>query len=215
MLHSIMGAPREGWEKVGVGGDADHDDTQEAYVMQVVYRPIDSIQPYKNNPRHNDGAVDKVRRSIEAYGFRVPILIDAGGTVIAGHTRLKAAEQLGLKKVPCIVADDMTDEQAKAYRLVDNKTAEFASWDEVKLADELIGISVDMEQFGFAAEGYSYLDDLMEDEFAALPAESEYYGVTFVFRRADKAMIDQYIKDNGKDGLVDLMLRHMRGDDHA
>lgn len=85
--------------------------------------------PYENNPRFNEGAVDQVAESIKAFGFRSPIIVDRDLVIIAGHTRLKAAEKLGLKEIPVIVAEDMTEEQAKAYRLADNKTGEAALWD--------------------------------------------------------------------------------------
>ena len=109
--------------------------------------------PYENNPRFNDAAVDQVAESIKAFGFRSPIIVDRKMVVIAGHTRLKAAEKLGLKEVPVIVASDMTDQQAKAYRLADNKTAEAAMWDFDMLDFELDGIAdFDMADFGFRGE---------------------------------------------------------------
>jgi len=95
----------------------------------VELRDIDSIRPYERNPRVNDGAVKAVAKSIQAFGFRQAIVVDADGVIIAGHTRLKAAQQLGLAKVPVHVAKDLTPEQVKAYRLADNKTGELATWD--------------------------------------------------------------------------------------
>ena len=115
--------------------------------------------PYENNPRNNDAAVDAVANSIKQFGFKVPIVIDKDNVIVAGHTRLKAAEKLGLDKVPCIVADDLTEEQIKAFRLADNKTAELAEWDFEKLESELqelADLDVEMAQFGF--------DDLLENE---------------------------------------------------
>lgn len=113
---------------------------------------ISELKEYKNNPRHNDGAVDKVAASIKEFGFKVPIVIDKDNEIIAGHTHLKAAKMLGLDKVPCIVADDLTPEQVKAFRLADNKTGEFAEWDFDLLEQELSELSeldFNMEQFGF------------------------------------------------------------------
>lgn len=92
--------------------------------MQVIDRPLDGIRPYEDNPRNNDDAVDKVAESIQKFGFKVPIVIDSEGVIVAGHTRYKAAQKLGLEKIPCIVADDLTDAQVRAFRLVDNKVAE-------------------------------------------------------------------------------------------
>ena len=120
--------------------------------MQIIEKDIAELRDYENNPRDNDGAVDAVAESIKQFGFKVPIVIDKDGVIIAGHTRRKAAEKLGLKKVPCIVADDLTPEQIKAFRLADNKTAELAEWDmealEKELA-ELTAFDVDMTAFGF------------------------------------------------------------------
>lgn len=98
--------------------------------------PIGSIRPYGNNPRKNDAAVPYVAESIREFGFRVPLLIDRDGVIVAGHTRYKAAKQLGLTELPCIVADDLTPAQVKAYRLMDNKASEKAAWNEALLAQE-------------------------------------------------------------------------------
>ena len=97
--------------------------------MEIKEIKINELIPYANNPRFNDNAVDKVAESIKQFGFKVPIVIDANNEIIAGHTRLKAAKELGLEKVPCIIADDLSPEQVKAFRLADNKTSEFADWD--------------------------------------------------------------------------------------
>ena len=96
--------------------------------MEIVYKSIDELTPYENNPRHNENAVAAVAASIKEFNFKVPLVIDTNGVVVAGHTRLLAARQLGLSAVPCIVADDLTDEQIRAFRLADNKTAELAGW---------------------------------------------------------------------------------------
>ncbi len=98
--------------------------------MQIITKQLDEIRPYEKNPRKNDAAVDGVAASIREFGFKVPIIIDAAGTIIAGHTRYKAAQKLGLESVPCIQADDLSPEQVRAYRLADNKVAEAAGWDE-------------------------------------------------------------------------------------
>lgn len=92
--------------------------------QQVVYQDISQIRPYENNPRNNEAAVGPVAQSIKEFGFRVPILIDGKGTIIAGHTRYEAAKRLGMDKVPCIRVDDLTDAQIKAYRIADNKVTE-------------------------------------------------------------------------------------------
>lgn len=127
--------------------------------MEIIYKNIDNIKPYPNNPRNNDNAVDAVAESIEEFGFKQPIIIDANSEIIAGHTRLKAAKKLGLKEVPCILADDLTPEQVKAYRLADNKVAELATWDFETLDSELLDIEdIDMNAFGFGDVGISEAD---------------------------------------------------------
>lgn len=140
--------------------------------MQIVEKPVGELIPYENNPRKNDEAVEYVAASIREFGFKVPIVIDKDGVVVAGHTRLKAAKELGLKTVPCIVADDLTPEQVKAFRLADNKTSEMAGWDFTLLDMELEDIELDMEQFGFQPSDYDdrALDGLFAD---AEPKEKE------------------------------------------
>lgn len=118
--------------------------------MEVKSMSIDDIKPYENNPRDNDDAVDAVANSIKEFGWQQPIVVDKDMVIIAGHTRYKAAKRLGYTKVPVVVADNLTAEQVKAYRLADNKSGELATWDETALFDELSGISdIDMTDFGF------------------------------------------------------------------
>lgn len=120
--------------------------------MQVENWSIDKVEPYDNNPRDNDDAVEAVANSIREFGFQQPIVVDGYGTVIVGHTRLKAAQSLGLSEVPVVVADNLTPNQVQAYRLADNKTGELASWDWDKLSKELEDIDwldIDMSEFGF------------------------------------------------------------------
>ncbi len=97
--------------------------------MKIENRPISEITPYENNPRINDDAVTAVADSIRAFGFRQPIVVDSNGVIVCGHTRLKAAQALGLDKVPVHVAKDLSPEQIRAYRIADNKTSELAQWD--------------------------------------------------------------------------------------
>jgi len=98
---------------------------------------IDRVRPYEKNPRRNDKAVQAVAESIREFGFRQPIVVDGDGVIVVGHTRYKAALKLGLKTVPVHVAADLTPQQARAYRLADNRTAENAEWDVDLLPIEL------------------------------------------------------------------------------
>jgi DNA modification methylase len=133
--------------------------------MQVVMKKITSLLEYDNNPRHNEEAIQAVANSIREFGFKVPIVISSDNVIIAGHTRLKASVSLGLEEVPCIIADDLNDEQIKAFRLADNKTAELATWDLSKLEEELADIDMDMLQFGFEEMEELLPDNASDDDF--------------------------------------------------
>lgn len=118
--------------------------------MEVVTKSIHELIPYEKNARKNDKAVPLVAKSIEQFGFKVPIVIDRNNVIVCGHTRYKAAHALGVEEVPCIIADDLTDQQIKAYRLADNKVAEVSKWDKGILSLEMNEIfDFDMSDFGF------------------------------------------------------------------
>ena len=161
-------------------------------MLKVFDLRIDLLKEYENNPRFNDGAVEKVAESIKEFGFKVPIIIDKDNTIVAGHTRFKAAKKLGIKKVPCIIADDLTAEKVKAFRLADNKVSEYSTWDENKLYTELMELKVvnfNIESFGFETkdidistsdvdsiyekfENENKINEVVEDDFdieAAIP----------------------------------------------
>ena len=109
--------------------------------MNVKNIKTEELIPYDNNPRFNAGAVDKVAESIKEFGFKVPIIVDSKNVIVTGHTRLMAANKLGMEEVPVIVADDLTDGQIKAFRIADNRVAEFSEWDFEKLEVELAGLA--------------------------------------------------------------------------
>lgn len=135
---------------------------------KIEYRNLDDLVPYINNPRQNDDAVDKVAASISEFGFNVPIVIDKDNVIVTGHTRFKAARKLKLKEVPTILVDDLTEAQVKAFRIADNKTSEYADWDEELLKLEFEGLQdlgVDLESTGFET------DDI--DSILGLVAEQE------------------------------------------
>lgn len=118
--------------------------------MQIVNVPIGELKPYENNPRINDKAVEYVAESIREFGFKVPMVITPDKVIIAGHTRLAAAFSLGMEEIPCVMADDLTEEQVRAFRLADNKVAEQAGWDLRKLDIELSQIkTIEMKKFDF------------------------------------------------------------------
>lgn len=134
--------------------------------MNVIEVPIDQIKPYENNPRINDDAVQETANSIKEFGWQQPIVVDKNNVVIVGHTRLKAAKKLKLKKVPVVIADRLSEQQVKAYRLADNKTGELADWDLELLDLELNDITeLDMTDFGFDDVMEGAEDEIIEDEF--------------------------------------------------
>lgn len=132
--------------------------------MQIELRKIDGVRPYERNPRINDGAVDAVAKSIREFGFRQPVVVDTEGVIVCGHTRWKAAKELGLERIPVHVAADLSPEQLKAYRLADNKTSELSEWDFELLPlelSELQGMDFDLSLLGFDSDE---LDKLLNGE---------------------------------------------------
>ena len=117
--------------------------------MNVQNISLNDIHPYAKNPRKNDEAVSAVAASIREFGFLVPLVIDRNHEIVAGHTRYRAAKQLGMKDVPCVIADDLSEDQIKAFRLADNRVSEMATWDQELLPLELADIVLPMTDFGF------------------------------------------------------------------
>lgn len=141
--------------------------------MELKYINISEIKPYENNPRNNDEAAQKVAESIKEFGFKVPIIVDKDNVIIAGHTRYKAAKSLGIESIPVIKAEDLTPEQVKAFRIMDNKSSELASWDYEALLKEMESLKLenyDIEFTGFELEEVESLFDeynpkeIQEDE---------------------------------------------------
>jgi DNA modification methylase len=136
--------------------------------MNIINLPISEIKPYIKNPRKNDKAVDAVATAIKNYGWKQPIVIDKNNEIIVGHTRWKAAKKLGLKEAPCLIADDLTEQQIKAYRIADNKVAEASEWDMELLRLELDGLD---EFTGFDADFLLGQKEVQEDDFEIKTAE--------------------------------------------
>lgn len=130
--------------------------------FDVELRPIEAVKPYEKNPRVNDDAVDAVAASLREFGWKQPIVVDAEGVIIAGHTRWKAARKLGLATVPVHAATDLTPEQVRAYRIADNQTATLAEWDMEILPlelKELEAADYDLSLLGFDADDLAKLMD--------------------------------------------------------
>ena len=125
--------------------------------MEIIQKPLEEIIPYENNPRRiGEDAVNAVAESIRQFGFRVPIVIDAHGVIVCGHTRYQTAQSLGLASVPCIVADDLTEEQIKAYRLADNRTSELSAWNFSALEAELDALEIDAPSLDLSAFDFAF-----------------------------------------------------------
>ena len=181
-------------------------------IMNVVQMKIEDLIPYDKNPRKNNDAVKYVAESIKQFGFKVPIIIDKNNVIVAGHTRYKAAKKLGLNEVPCIIADDLTDEQIKAFRLADNKVAEKAEWDFDLLGSELDEIlDIDMEALGFE-DMLEEEVEVTDDDFDIEPPEDPYVKVGDLYQLGnhrllcgDSTKIDDVQKLMGGE-LADLLI---------
>lgn len=172
--------------------------------MQLIYKDLADLKPYDKNPRKNDQAVEKVARSIKDYGFQQPIVCDKDGVIIVGHTRYKAAKKLGLKAVPVVFAD-LSEEKANEYRLVDNKTNEFAEWDFDLLTLEVDDLpELDLDFYGFDIDR---TEDTFEEEqqelFEDVEKEETHYGVPYQGNKSRIADIICHILPKGG-RLVDL-----------
>lgn len=160
--------------------------------MHIVEKRLDEIKPYEKNPRVNDKAVEKVAESIKTYGFQQPIVVDKNGVIIVGHTRYKASQQLKLETVPVVVADCLSEKEVKAYRIADNKVADYSIWDNKLLLEELEGL--DDIFTGFTES--DYFDDTLDNTtFTAL--EENEYGVEYEikFRTGNKEKADRIMDE--------------------
>lgn len=160
--------------------------------MNIVEKRLDEIRPYENNPRRNDEAVQYVAESIRQFGWKQPIVIDRDGVIIVGHTRYKAAQSLGLETVPCMIADDLTPEQVKAYRIADNKVSDFSVWDNKKLLEELQDLD---ELAGDLFTGFDtsdFFDDTLDESDNSVISNNE-SGVIYeaVFKSESAEKIDR------------------------
>ena len=163
--------------------------------MIIEQRPIEAVRPYPNNPRNNKKAVAAVAASIKEFGFKVPIVVDTAGVIITGHTRREAAISLGMKTVPVIVADDLTEAQIRAFRLADNKVSEFSEWDEDALAEELAqldeaALGIDMADVGFEMEDAPSADDFSDDFTLPDNGRPEMCTCTFTLHYRQKELIE-------------------------
>ena len=173
--------------------------------MKIVNIKIEDLKPYEKNPRKNDKAIDYVANSIKEFGFKVPLVVDKNNVIVAGHTRYQASKKLGLKELPCLVADDLTDEQIKAFRIADNKTNDMAEWDDALLGEELKDLidNFDMSQFGFGEFEISMLTEDMEPDDYDKDLIKEYSSSSDDFL-TNKRVIITYKTDEEEKFLKDL-----------
>lgn len=126
--------------------------------MRIETKTLDAVYPYERNPRKNDDAVDAVAESIKQCGYIAPIIVDEDGVILAGHTRYKALQKLGRAECEVIVKEGLSEEQKRKYRILDNKTAELASWDFDLLETELEGLDFEGFDFGLSVDDSEGLD---------------------------------------------------------
>lgn len=151
--------------------------------MDIITKKLEEVKPYENNPRNNTAAVPAVAKSLQSFGWKQPIVIDKDGTIVVGHTRYLAAKQLladtqdaKWNVLPCVIADDLTEDEITAYRLADNKTNELAVWDDMKLEGELgklADVEIDMSVFGFSEQVEPYSEDFLSGLFEDAPEKEK------------------------------------------
>jgi site-specific DNA-methyltransferase (adenine-specific) len=136
--------------------------------VQIKNIPISEIKPYENNPRINDPAVETVAKSIKEFGWQQPIVVDEDGVILAGHTRYKAAKKLKRKTIPVIVAEGLTDEQRRAYRIADNRSADFSRWDFPILIEEIEALGKEWHEF-LSIDDFGSLIEQMDNALEVSP----------------------------------------------
>lgn len=180
--------------------------------MNVTEMRLADIVPYERNvKKHDQKQINNVAESIRQYGFVQPIVVDADGVIVIGHCRALAAKKLGMEKVPCVCVDDLTPEQVKALRLVDNKSNE-SEWDTDLLGAELE--SLDLLNFDFDWDGssISYID-LLEDggfEPTGKSARDDFFQMTFLLPRENEIEVANLIKEKGKSHVVEIILKEAK-----
>ena len=176
-------------------------------MLNIINLDINKLIPYINNPRNNENAIDKVASSIKEFGFKVPIVIDKDNVIVNGHTRLLASKKLGLKEVPCVIADDLSEAQIKAFRIADNKVSEYTSWDEELLKielEQLEEMNFDLESTGFDMDdieqmlnlGFDYSEDEFGEDFELPSGEKKpIQQRTFTLHDSQASLIDFVINE--------------------
>ena len=193
--------------------------------MNIVKMKVSELIPYINNPRNNENAVDKVASSIKEFGFKNPIEIDKNNVIINGHTRLLASKKLGLKEVPVIVADDLSEAQVKAFRIADNKTSEYVTWDEELLKIELEqleemnfdldDLNIDYSDFGLEIDLEDIEEEFESDNVYTKEINIPHYEITgecplltdLVKEEKTNSLIERINNSNIPQGIKDFLIK--------
>ena len=174
--------------------------------MEIETINIDEIKPYENNPRKNDRAVDIVAKSIQEFGFQVPVILDKDNVIIAGHTRIKAALKLGIKDVPIIYAEGLSDQQIKAFRIMDNKSQEYADWDNDLLKqefNELNQMGFDLDLTGFDKQFRdTFFNSEGDEDFSTERGntQKELFSRTIFLSEPECKVFDDFVKGSARSG---------------
>jgi hypothetical protein len=184
--------------------------------MKIVNIPIEKLKMYENNPRINEESIKYVANSIKEFGFKVPLVIDKDYNIITGHTRYRASIELGLKELPCIVADDLNEEQVKLFRIVDNKTSEYSRWDYDALDEELDAILLNMEDYGFMAneDSMEFIDGLLQSGDYGESFEPDIETIHIKFFVDEEKMVKDIIRKHGKEKILKKVYQIV-GDENA
>ena len=174
--------------------------------LKVEYIPIEQLKPYGKNAKiHTQEQIEQIKNSIREFGMNDPIGIwGKDNIIVEGHGRLQACKELGMKEVPVIRLDDLTDEQRRAYTLVHNQTTMNTGFDLDVLNEELDNIELDMSDFGFEQDE-DFISDLLENDFSDVGQENEIFSISFNFDKQYEEQIKQYIKDVGKENLSKIL----------
>lgn len=180
--------------------------------MKIIYVEIEKLKPYNNNPRINTESVKYVKKSIQEFGFKVPMIITKDYKIITGHTRYKASLELKLKTVPCIIADDLDEKQIDLFRIVDNKVSEYSEWNYELLDKEIDELmDIDMEEFGFSEldDNLDFIDDLLGSGIAGDEFDVGTTVISIKFPKDDEEMIKNVIKKHGKQKILDEVYKRV------
>lgn len=185
-----------------------------AKIEQMQEVAVEKLRPYANNAKqHSPEQVEKIANSIEEFGFLSPCIIDKDFNIIAGHGRVMAAMQIGRETVPCVFVEGLTEAQRKAYVLADNRLTELGAWDMDIVSselEELKALDFDIDLTGFDFSSSNYIDDLYENGLQGSKVDTEEFSITFVINKQYQDAFDLYIRQIGKQSLVDILIEEVQ-----